>query len=205
MKKCWLFAGVLALAGVLLGVDAFRGSLQAQAQGQAPQSWSGIRIACLDIDKVFQEYDKFKFLRDSLKKEIEQKETELKDLQTRIQTKIESLKDIRSQVDRDRIEKEVADLRFEFERLKRDSQQYFINREAEVYASIYKEVSDLVKEYCDHNGIHLVLRIKDGAEESGPQGVLQTITRQVVYHHANLDITQVIYQGLNTRLASKPR
>lgn len=199
MNRTWMLSGAMVLAAVVAGIG-----MQidlAHAQGQQAPNFQGIRVACIDVGKVFKEYAKYKTLAESLKADIESKEGELKSMEQVMRGKLESMKSIRSDEDRDRIEKEIADLKFNFEKKRQNYRSDLMRREADMYNTIYKELTDLLTAYCQENGIHLVLRLQEDGED--PQAVLQTINRQVVYTHPNLDLTEVIVAGLNSRMAKK--
>lgn len=197
MKRSWLLgAAFMAAIGIsLLGLRLDT------AQAQSQPNYSGVRVACIDVGKVFKEYSKYKSLADGLKAEIETKENELKSMEQLVRGKMESMKQINNQADRDRIEKEIADLRFSFEKKRQSYRNDLMRREADMYNTVYKELTDLLNAYCEENAVHLVLRLQD--ESDDPQAVLAMINRQVVYHHKNLDLTEVIVAGLNQRMKAK--
>jgi outer membrane protein len=194
VKRTWLLGGALAVAvGMTLCGVAYQ---PVHAQGQP-----GIRVAVIDVGKVFKEYSKYKSLADTLKADIEAKENELKSMEQAMRGKAESIKSIKAQADRDRIEKEIADLKFSFEKKRQTYRSDLMRREADMYTTIYKELTDMLAAYCKENSIHMVLRLQEDGED--PQAVLQTINRQVVYCHPNLDLTTVMVQGLNSRMTAK--
>lgn len=190
--KRWILTGALVAASMMLGAGFVMRPVQAQQEQN-----SGTRVAVVDVNKVFKEYAKFKTLSEELKASIQSKEDELRTIEQNVRAKAQQAQQLRNQADRDRVEKEIADLKFDFEKKRRDYQNEFLKREATIYSSIYKEMSDVVAAIAKHNGIHLVLRLKDDVDEENPQAVLQTINRQVVYSHEFLDITQVVIESMN--------
>lgn len=201
MKRTWqLGAGMAAASMVVAGLSLeVAGAQQQPTQGQ----YQGIRLAVLDVSKVFKEYVKFKSLAETFKAELETKEGQLKTDEQQIRAKIESAKDIKSPADRERIEKEVNDLKFAFDRNRQKFRGDLMRKEADMYVTVYKELTDLLSSYCQENGIHLVLRLQD-EEKEDPNAVLQMIQRQVVYTHPNLNLTDVIVAGLNQRMKAQP-
>lgn len=200
MKKTWMFTGALMAAAVMMvaGVAADRPVVAQQGQ------WPAIRVAVINVKKVFDGYAKFKTLIESLKSDYEAKENELRASEQMIRSKLEQLKDMKSQADRDKVEKEIADHKFNFERNRRKYQQDFMAREAGVVNTVYKEMTDLLGAYCQEQGIHMVLRLNDEVEDASPQAVMQTLYKQVVYHHPNLDLTSVVADGLNAQVGKQP-
>lgn len=193
MKKNWLFAGALATAGLLWTA----GSVLEPVHAQQQQSWPGIRIAVVDIGQVFKKYDKFTQLMDRLKSEVEGKEQELRKQEQEIQVLAEQIKAMKDPGDQERVAKEANDKKFNFERNRQKYRDELVQQEAEVYKTCYKELTDLLKQYSAENGIHLVMRVQE--ESDNPQAILQTINRQIVYSHQNLDLTTVMAEGLNQR------
>ena len=101
--------------------------------------------------------------------------------------------------DRDRVEREIAEMRFDFEKQRKDLQNSFLSKEAGVYSTCYKDLIDLLGWYCKQQNILIVLRDRDSGETGNPQAVLQTLNKQVVFCHRNLDLTTVMIDGLNRK------
>ena len=192
MKKTWLLAGSLILSSLLIGAGVMFEPAHANQQ-----QWPGVALAIVNVNKVFKSYTKFTRLMDQLKGDIEAKENELRATEKIITGKMASLKSLTQKQDRDNAEKEIAELKFTFEKDRRDLQQSFLQREAQIYSTVYKELTDLLALYCKDYNIHIVLRYRDEGDAENPQAVLQTLNRQVVYHHPNLDLTKVIIDGMN--------
>jgi Skp family chaperone for outer membrane proteins len=195
VKKNWLFAGALATAGLLWTAGSVLEPVHAQQQ--ANSNWPGIRIAVVDIGKVFKDYNKFKEMMDRLKGEVDGKEQELRKQEQQIQVLAEQIKAMKDPNDQERVAKEANDKKFEFERNRQKYRDELVQQEAEVYKTCYKELTELLKQYSSENGIHLVMRVQE--ESDNPQAILQTINRQIVYSHPNLDLTAVMAEGLNQR------
>jgi Skp family chaperone for outer membrane proteins len=190
-----LFAAGLVTAGLLVGA-----SLVLERADADEQAATATRIMVLDVNKVFKNYDKYKTLADGLKTEIEGKEAKLREMEKKIRANMQAINSLKKREDRDRMEKQTAELKFNFEKSRRDYQEELVRREADIYSTIYKEMSDIVEEACKQNGIHLVIRMREEtAGSKNPQGVLQTLQRQVVYNHPNLDLTQYVTDALNAR------
>lgn len=196
MKRT-VVAGVMGVAGLLVGSALLLPPVQAQ------QAAGGIRIFVIDVNKVFKDYTKYQSMTEGLKADIEAKEKELRATENIMRSKVEEMKALKSKADQERVEKELADLKFGFEKSRRNYQEELVRKEADIYSTVYKEMSDLLEAYCGENGIHMVLRLRADTEGEGgdnPQAVMQTLSKQVVYHHPNLDLTEVIASGLNARM-----
>ena len=194
MKGTWLLAGSLILSSVLVGAGMLFEPACAQQQ-QRPT----VPLAVVNVSKVFESYTKYHRLVEGFKADVEAAAQAQRTAETTIKAKMEALKSgsITNKEDRDRIEKEVADLRFEFAKNGRELQQTFAQREAQIIATVYKDLSDLLTWYCEQNGIHVVLRYDDDGDAPTPQAAYQKHHRQVVYCHPNLDLTAVMIEGMN--------
>lgn len=192
MKKYWLYAGALVASGVMMGTGLVLEPVQAQQGGG-----SSIRMAVIDVNEVFKKYDKYKTLTDAFRGEVEKTETELRSEEQLIRSKMEQVKSLKSPADRERVEREINELQFGFEQKRRKLQAEFVRKETDIMNTIYKELSDLVGNYCKQHSFHMVFRIRKDTTDSSPQAVVQTMNREVVYFHPNLDLTDVIADGLN--------
>jgi Skp family chaperone for outer membrane proteins len=154
---------------------------------------------CLNVQKVFQDYKKFQQLSENLKAKLEAKEKELMDMEQQIKGKADSIQQMQAQADRDNAQKEIQEMKFDYEKSRRDARQEFLTAEADMYATCYAEMYDLVQAYCKQHNYYVVLRLQDAEskDKSTPNKILQTLNREVVYSHPNLDLTQVITEGLN--------
>lgn len=194
----WILAGALASTGLLLSAGMVYEPVHAEQE-----AGGGVRVAVIDVQKAFKGYNKFNTLNDELKASIDAKESELREIESGIRSRVQQGQQLTKQTDRDRIEKEIADLKFEFEKKRRDYQADFLRREADIYSTVYSELTEVVQAIAEHNGIHMVLRLKDESEPNNPQAVLQTIAREVVYSHPNLNITEHVVAELNQRQQTK--
>ncbi|QDU61761.1 Outer membrane protein (OmpH-like) [Planctomycetes bacterium Pan216] len=194
MKWNHLWAGAAMVAGAVF----VAGTMMQPAQAQ---QFQGIRIAVIDVNQVFKDYEHYKALTEDLKGQIQNKDHELRTIQQEIRAMESQLVQLKGAGDREGIERQLHEKTFEFKKLGQKYQQEMVLREASVYSTCYKEMTDLLTRYCDEHGIHIVLRLREESESENPQMVLQTIQRQVVHHHKNLDLTGVITQGLNAQYA----
>lgn len=194
MNKNWLLAGGVSVAASLFAFGMQQEPVRAADQ---PASSAGVRLAVINVQKVFKDNAKFKNLMDGLKSTVEEKDKELRAKDDVRRAKIASVQNVKVQADRDRIEKEVRDIQFDMEKTQKRYQQEFMQREADIYSAVYKEMTDLLSQYCQQYQIHLVMRTTTESDPNNPQAVLQMVYRDVVYHHPNLDLTQVITDGLN--------
>ena len=70
-----------------------------------------------------------------------------------------------------------------------------MQREAELHYQTYLEVTNVISQYCQEQGIQLVLRYNSQQmEPSNPQAIMQKVNGNVVFHRNHKDITNMIIQ-----------
>ena len=102
-----------------------------------------------------------------------------------------------------RVEKTLLTHTTQAEAYRKSQQRDLIRKEAQIYKTIYLEVSDAVEKYAQHFSFTLVLRFSadelNGQEN--PEDVMRGLNRQVVYYRPSEDITNAICEFLNRRYA----
>ena len=196
-------SAVAALLAVLLTATQTKGQ-QGNAGSRAAKPH---QIGLIDMAYVFNNYDKFKALQQSV-------QDDLKAAKDKAQKSIDEIRKLNEQLtsgeikadspDAQRIEGQIIRMQAELEAYGRVTQNQNLKREAEIYKQIYLEVQDAIKTYADHYGYTLIIRFdrESVADSSDPQQVLQRLTRQVVYHRGEDDLTMVILNYLNKSYAS---
>ncbi|MCA9072446.1 MAG: OmpH family outer membrane protein [Planctomycetaceae bacterium] len=194
VKKLILSCVALALTfGCVLSVN----TASAQDAAVAPS-----KVGLIDMAHVFKNYEKFKVLRDDLKTEIQGSDQKAKSMAGQIKTVQDQLKTFtEGSPEYLAKEKELASLASDFEAFRKVAQRDFLRKEAEIYKTVYLEVSDAVKLYAQHYKYAVILRFnrEDINDAKNPEGVLQSMNRQVVYHYSKFDITDAVLQYLNQR------
>ena len=198
MKQLVLKSAVLAIAfGCMISGNTV------SAQDAAAPS----RVGLIDMAHVFKNYEKFKTLRDDLKDEITASDNQAKAMATRIKGVQDQLKTFNEGSPEFLAkEKELAQLASDFEAFRKVAQRDFLRKEAEIYKTVYLEVSDAVKLYAQHYKYAVILRFnrEDIQTSSNPEEVLQSMNRQVVYFYAKDDITESVLQYLNKKYTPAP-
>lgn len=206
MKKLIVsLSAVAALLAVLLTATQTKGQQGNAAAGARQQRPH--QIGLIDMAYVFNNYEKFKALQQAV-------QDDLKVAKDKAQKTIEEMKKLNEQLtsgeikadspDYKRIETDIIRMQTELETYGRITQNQNLKREAEIYKQIYLEVQDAITTYADHYGYTLIIRFdrESVADSSDPQQVLQRLTRQVVYHRGEDDLTMVILNYLNKRYES---
>ena len=186
--------GTLA-AAVALSMSSFA---SAQAPNPASANASKYNIAVVDISYIFKNHKRFKTAMDSMKKEMEGIEGELKG----DREKIAALEQERNtfgagtaeykQRDEE-VARQMAEFNLKMGKLRKD----FLEREAKVYYQTYLEVVDAVKYYAKRQQIGLVLRFNgEPVDPNRRDDVLREINKPVVVQD-QIDITPDILALLN--------
>jgi outer membrane protein len=100
-----------------------------------------------------------------------------------------------------RVEKSLLNHTTQAEAFRKSQQRDLIRKEAQIYKTIYLEVSDAVAKYADYYHFTLVLRFSadELSGDQNPEDVMRGLNRQVVYYRSNDDITNAICEFLNRR------
>jgi len=187
-----LFPTMAALA-VSIGANA-----QAQAPNPAGANAAKFGIAVVDISYIFKKHERFRATMESMKKEMENIEAELKaDREKIAQSEAQRNAFTVGSAEHKRADEEVARMMAEFNlkmgRLRKD----FLEREAKVYYQTYVEVVEAVNYYAQRQNIGLVLRFNgEPVDPNQREGVLREINKTVVVQN-QIDITPDVLALLN--------
>lgn len=200
----------VALAGAFLvstvglaAAQQYTPSAPAAAPAARPTTSAGT-IALIDVSLVFDKHARFQAEMEAMKNEVKAYEQVLRTAQQDLQTQSEKLKQY--QAGSEQYKKLEEDLARKANELKLQSalkRKEFLEREAESYFRVYREVESVVGAFAQRNGITLVLRYS--AQDINPkdrESVLRGINRPVVYRQPYLDITETILAHLN--VAARP-
>ena len=205
MKKIIVGAMAVAMLASLFVVSE-------TIQGQDAKTSAGPhQVGLIDMAEVFQDYEKFKALREALQAEVERSSAEA-------QAKLEQMKQLQGQAaqlkqdspDFQAIEKQLLTMKADLESFRQVQQRDFLRKESEIYKQVYMEVQDAVNKYAEYKNLTLIMRFNRSKveEAENPQEVIQSMNRQVVYHRTSDDITDAVLGYLNreyTKQASAAR
>lgn len=207
MKRIILSTAVVAILGVLPVALWGQSATSTSEPASAPIPH---KIGLIDLARVFQDYEKFKGLREDLRSEIEQSDQQAKAMAQQIQTTRAKLSSGTLKEGSEvyiKLEGELAKQASEFEAYRKVEQQKFLRKEAQVYRTVYEEVLEVVQLYAEHFKYTLVMRFSAEKLDSGnPQKLIQGLNRPVVYHRTEDDITDSVLEFLNRKYteAKKP-
>lgn len=187
-------ATVVAVSTIGLGVLPVRG----QAPNPAGANAEKHGIAVVDVSYIFKEHVRFRATMDSMKKEMENIEAQLKADRDRIaQTEQERNRFSPGSAEYKKLDEEVARMMAEFNlkmtRLRKD----FLEREAKVYYQTYLEVVEAIGYYAKRHNIGLVIRFNgEPVDPNRREDVLREINKPVPWQD-NIDITPDVLALLN--------
>ena len=179
-------------------------TIQAWSQQQR-MTPAASRIALVDMAYIFKNYDKFKNLREDLNTEFKASEEKAKGMALQIQNLTKQLESPQikeggpAYVQK---EKELIQLRSEFEAYRKNAQREFVKKESEIYKTVYLEVTDMVAAYAKHKNFTMVLRFDSTLLDKAngdPKVILSKMNQQVVYFQNSNDITQDVLKYLKQR------
>ncbi len=162
------------------------------------------RIALIDMARVFKNYKKFEAMREELKGELSKSEERFKAMAEMVKKEQSDMKGFKEGSEEySRVEKSLLTHTTQAEAFRKSQQRDLIRKEAQIYKTIYLEVSDAVEKYAQHFNFTLVLRFSadELSGQENPEDVMRGLNRQVVYYRPSEDITNAICEFLNRRYA----
>ena len=196
---------IVAAAGLVPAPASAQG--QAAAAGQpaattAPRATGAApaaHTAVIDVGYIFKNHARFKAAMDKMKDEVLAAENALKAERDRINGLMEQLKGFNvGTPEYKKLEAEVAKAQGDFSVNAQLQKKDFMDREAKVYMQVYGEIEQAVSQFARQHGIAVVHRF-DGepVDSSNRDRILGNITKPIVYHDPQIDITPDILKMLN--------
>ena len=195
-----------AAAAVVLSIGFL--SSPARTQAPSPHSANATKhgIAVVDISYIFKKHIRFLATMESMKKEMETIEVNLKAEQAKI-AQAQEKRDTYNvgTAEYKQADQEVARMMAEFNLKMTQLRKDFLEREAKVYYQTYLEVVNTVGQYAQRHGIGLVIRFNgETADGTRREEVLREINRPIVYQD-RIDITPEIEAILNRQQTAMPQ
>lgn len=178
---------------------------QAQAPAATAATTGGHRVAVVDVARIFKESP-------AIKSQVEAVENELKTYDATLAGKRDALK---AEVEKLKVnnvgspeytaqEEKVAEmeskLRLEMARKRKE----LSDAEARIYFENYQSIAEAVKYLASYNKINLVLRYNsEEMDMAKGESVIRGVMKNIVYHEPSLDMTDLVMQYLNSRVANK--
>ncbi len=157
------------------------------------------KIGLIDMGRVFKEYKKFEALREDWKAELQTNEESAKQLATKVQAVVEQMKTYKAgSPEFAKLEKQQGQLTLEFETFRKNSQRTLMQKEADIYKTVYLEAMEVVEKTAKHFNYTLVMRFNSESIEGEDLQKLQIgLNRVIVYHQAEDDLSDGVIGYLN--------
>lgn len=201
MKKLILTAaGFLCLAGATY-VVAFAAGDDKNRKDAADEG-APHRIGVVDIEYIFEKYDKVKAEFEDLKGQAQQQEDTLKAMQKRGQELVEELKSLKEDTPEFKAKQEkLYQYQAQFEGKRKQYQTEFKREDARIALTIYQEIQDAVKVVASHNNITLVVKCSrsEAGNANNPMKTQVMMNQAVVFHRKQDDMTDLVLKLLNQR------
>ena len=202
LRLATILAGLLS---VLLGahVAMAQGTARAPAPSAPPAAQPTVVV--IDIGYIFRNHVRFKQMMEDMKGDLENAEREFEGKRTEIGEMVTGLKRFNvGTPEYNSWEEKIteAQVRLQADMAKRKKE--IVQKEAQSYFTVYREIEEVVQYFCDRHGINLVLRYNsEDIDPTNPQSVMQGVNRTVVYQ-SRVNITQDILGQLNPPPQAQP-
>ena len=104
-----------------------------------------------------------------------------------------------------KLEKQQTQMAAEFESFRKNSQRTLMQKEADIYKTVYLESMEVVDKFAKHYGYTLVMRFNSENIEGEDLQKLQIgLNRVIVYHQSEDDLTDGVIGHLNKLYEKKP-
>jgi outer membrane protein len=192
--------GMAVLVGPSLGQQSQDPAIKkAATQATAPRPPAPATVGSVDIAAVFKGYDKVKVNSEEFKSAVMAKKGELMKFMTEAQQESEMLaKMTPGSVDFKKHEDRITQLKAQHEASREQYEREFTMREAEMLATLYKEIQAMVGRVAQYRGLSYVVRVSnDPITGANPNSAMMAIERTVVYADPRNDITSEVVGYLN--------
>jgi Skp family chaperone for outer membrane proteins len=182
-KTLALFACLVVLSCPLFGQEGAGGG-------------SGV-VAVLDVALVFEKNPSFKQRMDALTAEADQFKAKMEAEQSSIRKKAEQLNTFApDSIEYRQLESELAQQTTTLQTLARQTNNDFLNREAQVYFETYTQMQQVVAAIAAKYNICLVLKFESTPIDSNDRGdVIKGVNRNIVYQK-ELDLTDLVIRDM---------
>jgi Skp family chaperone for outer membrane proteins len=196
------FLGLAVLVGPTLGQQPQDPALRkatTQAAASAPQPPTPVTVGCVDISAIFKGYDKVKANSEEFRAAVMAKKNELMKFMAEAQQESETIAKLTpGSVDFKKHEDRITELKAKHEAGREQYEREFTLREAEMLATLYKEVQAMVGRIAKFRGFVYVVRVSnDPITGANPNSAMAAIERTVVYADPRNDITNDVIYNLN--------
>lgn len=191
--------GVLTLASATLGQQQDPAVRKSTTQESTQTPPAPATFGSIDMTAVFKGYDKVKISGEEFKAAVMAKKKDLMAIMQEMQQESEVLAKLApGSVDYKKHEDKITQLKAQNEAGREQAEREFALREAEMLATLYKEIQSMVARVAKSRGMTYVLRVSnDPVTGSDPNSAMRAIERSVVYAEPTNDITKLVVHYLN--------
>ena len=153
----------------------------------------------IDIEAVFNAYDKVKSQKEEFKAAAVVKHNELLKIKTDAEQIGAALQKLNpSSIDAKKYQDQLTELSAKLEAGRASAEREFTARETEMLATLYKEVQAMVARVAEYKGMTYVVQVSNAPiAGSDPNSVMAAMARTVVYADNRNDITKDVVFNLN--------
>ncbi|MBI3865368.1 MAG: OmpH family outer membrane protein [Planctomycetia bacterium] len=199
-KQILTAAGFLCLAGGTWLLTAAWG--QDKRRDAAEDDGAPHRIGVIDVDYVFENYEKVKVEIEGLKAELQSQDELIKGMQKRGQEMSEELKTLKEGTPeyKTKFEK-VLQYQAQFDAKRKHFQVDFKREQAKMQLTIYQEIQDAVKSVANYNKLTLVVKVtrNEAGSTSDPTRTQIMMSQAVMFHRPQDDMSDMVKDLLNKR------
>ncbi len=203
-----MFRHLAVLAVVVsLGYLVTMAVAQNPAGGRPAQVAAGSRLALLDVSRIFKEHAGFKQQMELMKADVQAAEGQVRAKREALLKLNEQLQALqRGTPDYTRTDEALNAQQTELALSIQRSKAKFLQREAEIYYGVYRDIYSATDYFCKQHSIDMVFRFSsEEADVQRPDSVLAWINKPVVWYDPGLDITGAILQEVNRAPVSANR
>jgi outer membrane protein len=156
-------------------------------------------IGTVDIEAVFTQYDKVKGLNQEFSAAMLTRKNALMKIMSEAQSEAEMLAKLAPGTeDYKKHENKVTELKAKHEAGREQAEREFTQRQAEMMATLYKEVQTMVSRVAKWRKLTYILKISNQpVSGANPNSVMAAISSTVVYADPRNDITADVIHNLN--------
>jgi Skp family chaperone for outer membrane proteins len=158
-------------------------------------------IGTIDIDLVFNKYEKFLAMGEEIGAAAKAKQAELMKILSEIQSEAEFLQSGKINVgtpDYKKHEDRITQLQAEHEAKKAQASREFEQREAEAYATLYKEIQAMSAAIAQKRGMTYIVKVVNRPISAAePKSVMAAMASTLIYSDPHNDITNDVISNLN--------
>jgi Skp family chaperone for outer membrane proteins len=190
---------IALLLTIALTSDAWNRLLRTSAdEGSPPPAVPPTRVALLDLARIFKNHVHFKQQSESLRREVEQAEQQLRTRKAELQAAAESLQTLpKGSSQAKKLEEQIAHDQAEITAHVNEQKKHFFEVEAAMYYECHREIMAEVERYAKAHSVNLVMRFNgDPYDPADPKSLQMELNKAILFHEG-IDITDEILQAVN--------